>query len=471
MSKLGVYWSVMHRRPGDYEYFKKLNPPVVKIMDGGSDDYRWVRENLPGALVIARDWALSEQHEDMLRDPAGTGVRHAREWANHAVRLGFDRGNTLVLGINEPRVWEPGVAEALRVYSIAFARECAVVGLRPGLMQFSVGWPGNSGEGTPPDWSAYHGVESAIIDSNGMLVCHEYFADKGPSENWGWWCGRSLSCPWNVPIVIGECGVDMYVKDGGVEHTKRGWNGNVDAATYADFLVRYDAAMSTDPRYVGCCVFATDFANSEWWSFDTEPAHDSILASVGRSFGFDVRLPYVSTNDAPGPSVSVKDDAGECSCDCDCEDGMSDDNWKRSREFVRRWEGGYSNDPRDHGNWTGGKQGVGVLKGTKYGISAASYPGLDIENLTMQQADDIYYRDYWVPSGASDMSWPACLLVFDTAVLHGVGTVRSWVNTVGVNPYLIAAHRLEVYVRMDNWDAFGKGWVRRVAELLKECAA
>ena len=55
----------------------------------------------PHALVIARDWALSEQHDNMLRDPAGTGRRHAQEWHGHADRLGFDRANTLVLGINE----------------------------------------------------------------------------------------------------------------------------------------------------------------------------------------------------------------------------------------------------------------------------------------------------------------------------------------------------------------------------------
>lgn len=33
-------------------------------------------------------------------------------------------------------------------------------------------------------------------------------------------------------------------------------------------------------------------------------------------------------------------------------------------------EGGYSDDPTDNGNWTGGKRGAGLLKGTKYGIGA-----------------------------------------------------------------------------------------------------
>lgn len=36
-------------------------------------------------------------------------------------------------------------------------------------------------------------------------------------------------------------------------------------------------------------------------------------------------------------------------------------------------EAGYSNDRRDPGNWTGGKVGIGTLKGTKFGIAANTY--------------------------------------------------------------------------------------------------
>ena len=82
----------------------------------------------------------------------------------------------------------------------------------------SAGLP-TQGKDTPPDWSPFHGVEEAIIHNNGALICHEYWADTGPKELWGWWGGRSLKCPWKVPIIIGECGVDMYVKDASVQHT------------------------------------------------------------------------------------------------------------------------------------------------------------------------------------------------------------------------------------------------------------
>lgn len=52
-------------------------------------------------------------------------------------------------------------------------------------------------------------------------------------------------------------------------------------------------------------------------------------------------------------------------------------------ENLLTHEGEYIN----HSNDPGGK--------TKFGISAKSYPYLEIENLTKEQAIDIYYRDWW----------------------------------------------------------------------------
>ncbi len=62
---------------------------------------------------------------------------------------------------------------------------------------------------------------------------------------------------------------------------------------------------------------------------------------------------------------------------------------------VMQVEGGRSLDPDDRGNWTSGRIGVGILRGTKYGISAMSYPHLDIQKLTLDEAMAIYRCDYW----------------------------------------------------------------------------
>ena len=52
-------------------------------------------------------------------------------------------------------------------------------------------------------------------------------------------------------------------------------------------------------------------------------------------------------------------------------------------EKVLEHEGGYVNDPKDLGGET------------KYGITKRFYPDLDIKNLTIEQAKEIYKKDYW----------------------------------------------------------------------------
>ncbi len=51
-------------------------------------------------------------------------------------------------------------------------------------------------------------------------------------------------------------------------------------------------------------------------------------------------------------------------------------------------EGGFQKRADDPGNWTP----AGELKGTKYGISAHSFPNEDIENLTLNRAEELYRR-------------------------------------------------------------------------------
>jgi hypothetical protein len=308
MNALGVYWSPWHRRPTDYEYFMALQPAAFKIMDGGQPDYEWARLNLPGTLVLARDWAMSEQKSDMLADPAGTGARHAWEWSEKADALGYDPANTLVLGINEPPVWDPGVIPSLTAYTVAFLDGCAQHGLRGGALQLSVGWPANTGEGQPPDWAPYAEVEAAIQRGRHALVLHEYWADAGPGENWGWWGGRFMSCPWDVPIIIGECGIDMYVKYGGGYEGTRGWTGHDAPLQYADECVQYVRLCQQDARFFAATPFTTDYANQEWGSFDTNPARNeliSVSASLAPAFWHEAGQPVPPEPEPTPPATGA----------------------------------------------------------------------------------------------------------------------------------------------------------------------
>ena len=151
--------------------------------------------------------------------------------------------------------------------------------------------------------------------------------------------------------------------------------------------------------------------------------------------------------------------------------------------YVVGEEGELSLDPQDPGNWTGGAQGVGELKGTKYGISAAVYPHLDIANLTTDQAKALYFADYWTEAHCDQYSDPVALMMFDTAVNEGVTlSKRILQEALGVHvdgmigpgtlgalrlaniPALIQEfkdQRIVHYQRDSAWAHDGHGWVNR----------
>jgi len=153
-------------------------------------------------------------------------------------------------------------------------------------------------------------------------------------------------------------------------------------------------------------------------------------------------------------------------------------------------EGAFGDLPHDRGNWTGGAEGRGELKGTKYGISAAAYPTLDIKNLTLDDAKTIYRIDYWGPAGCDAVPDAIKADLFDTAVNSGIRTAIKLVQRAvgeiedGIlgprtlaalqsmpAPRLVArfnAHRLLMLTDIPSWPAFGKGWARRVANNLLE---
>jgi len=73
---------------------------------------------------------------------------------------------------------------------------------------------------------------------------------------------------------------------------------------------------------------------------------------------------------------------------------------------------------------------------TKFGISQAAYPTLDIRNLTEQQARDIYKRDYWDRVRGDDItSQLIAENIFDSAVNMGVRTTSRLVqNMLEIDP-------------------------------------
>jgi lysozyme family protein len=108
-------------------------------------------------------------------------------------------------------------------------------------------------------------------------------------------------------------------------------------------------------------------------------------------------------------------------------------NFEQAIGYVLAEEGGFTAKESDTGNWTGGKIGKGVLKGTKYGISAASYPDEDIRNLTKERAKLLFKRDFWDKIKGDQLPVLICLHVLDFAVNAGVPVaIRELQRAAGV---------------------------------------
>ncbi len=152
-------------------------------------------------------------------------------------------------------------------------------------------------------------------------------------------------------------------------------------------------------------------------------------------------------------------------------------------------EGGYSTDQADPGNWTGGACGKGECRGTKYGISAAAYPTLDISSMTEAAARTIYQTDYWNNIAGDKLPPPLALLMFDAAVNSGVSRAARWLQMAlgvaedgAIGPETLAAvtaksgqgaalmteflaQRVNYMAGLPTWRSFGLGWSRRLCAL------
>ena len=149
-------------------------------------------------------------------------------------------------------------------------------------------------------------------------------------------------------------------------------------------------------------------------------------------------------------------------------------------EQVLEHEGGYVNDPKDLGGET------------KYGITKRFYPDIDIKNLTIEQATEIYKKDYWDKNKVESLPQNLWHIYFDMCVNMGKRTAvkvlqRAAVNKGrdievdgGLGPMTIGAlkgveldrvraFRVKYYVDLitarPEQEKFYLGWFRRATEV------
>lgn len=85
--------------------------------------------------------------------------------------------------------------------------------------------------------------------------------------------------------------------------------------------------------------------------------------------------------------------------------------WEKAIEFVLKEEGGENGElvAHDKGGYT------------KFGISSAANPDIDVPNLTKDGAKQLYKDRYWHPCHCDELPSPLAIAVFDAAVNQGVG--------------------------------------------------
>src|SRR6056297_2567460 len=147
------------------------------------------------------------------------------------------------------------------------------------------------------------------------------------------------------------------------------------------------------------------------------------------------------------------------------------DNFDLAVNAVLAHEGSYVEDPDDPGG------------ATKYGISSRAYPDVDIENLSVEDAKDIYLNDYWRKLRCDELPSGLDLLVFDAAVNQGPGAAATILqqavgakvdgiigpqtlsytqtaDTVNVIREIVAMRGAK-YGNIATFPRFGLGWMRR----------
>lgn len=144
-------------------------------------------------------------------------------------------------------------------------------------------------------------------------------------------------------------------------------------------------------------------------------------------------------------------------------------------QIILRLEGDESDDARDKGGFT------------RFGISSKSYPQLNIKNLTLTDAKQIYFSDYWRRQACDELPPGLDLLVFDCAVNQGASRAASFLQEIlglrmdgVIGPVTLAAVRgsdirqvmidyntcrVLHYQSLPDFEYFGRGWVTRVFDV------
>lgn len=156
-------------------------------------------------------------------------------------------------------------------------------------------------------------------------------------------------------------------------------------------------------------------------------------------------------------------------------------NFDQAFDILLRHEGGFS----DHAADPGGKTRFGITEAVAREVG---YRG-DMRELPIDLAKRIYKDRYWDAVRAEELPEAIRYAVFDAAVNSGPRQAIRWLQrAVGakddgiIGPQTLAAvraadperllrqllaQRLRFMTGLPSWSAFGRGWARRIADLME----
>lgn len=128
--------------------------------------------------------------------------------------------------------------------------------------------------------------------------------------------------------------------------------------------------------------------------------------------------------------------------------------------FVLKHEGGYLSAEEAARLGDKGQE-------TKFGIAKRFHPDVDVANLTLMQAKEIYYREYWLNTGCINLPDALAIAHFDACVNTGSAAAHGFLlysRGTGASHY--CQLRREYYQEIGKRQPqFLAGWLRRVDEI------
>jgi hypothetical protein len=321
----GDHYIYTHPNRRHLQFMYDLRPTITKIVGSEFPDVEIIANETDATPFSLQDWrdvALSEQHNDLWRDPVGTGIRHANEMVQHAeearfeaIRRGIsfpDARNVFLEGINEPVIETFGRAGDGSNFDewLAMYRERAAMlddymyhfgktvndmsQYRAMLGLFSDGQPANNTLDGYAVFKYWFPKTTAFLEATAdrnALGVHEYWrAEGGPEAYVDWHTCRWLHLDVECPIYVVECGVEQKITDDPYEY-RPGWIDYLTPAEIADQFRRYVVMCLVDKRFGGAMFFTDDGAEN-WKSYYIESAYPEFLAVADAlQIEIDIELP------------------------------------------------------------------------------------------------------------------------------------------------------------------------------------